>query len=280
MKIDQIILNNNLFRFSLYKSHKSESEHVVIFLLGALQDIESVDLFSREFSKHLDCFTVEVPGTGCTKPLDASISIREQAMMLLEFIRYMNIKKVHIVALSYATAISVELCNICSHIVSLSICGGVPSIPESSRNATKKMIAAAMGDNKEFARLFTHTMTVENPDIPQNKAIRKVVEKNIAQMSPERIDLFFENTVRLLIHKPDSIENIKIPCTVCVGEYDPYITKESALDFSQRLTNCNFIMIRNADHLVHLEYPEKLCTILIIQAKSSVTLDKTLKEIA
>ncbi|MDE1306263.1 hypothetical protein L9W77_04210 [Vibrio aestuarianus] len=48
------------------------------FLLGALQDIESVDSFSRAFSQEINCLTVEVPGTGRTKPLDSTISIREQ----------------------------------------------------------------------------------------------------------------------------------------------------------------------------------------------------------
>ncbi|SHE51294.1 alpha/beta fold hydrolase [Vibrio gazogenes] len=278
MEINQIILNNNLFRYSLYKNRQSESEHVVIFLLGALQEIESVDSFSRKFSEHLDCFTIEVPGTGCTKPLDASISIREQAMMLLEFIHYMGMKKIHIIALSYATAISVELCDLCPDIFSLSICGGLPSIPESGRYATKKMIAASMGDSKEFAKLFTNTMTVDNPDIPQNKAIRKVVERNISKMSPDRMNIFFENTVRLLVHHPDNIEKIKTPCTICVGEYDPYITKESVFNFSQQLKNCNFIIINNADHFVHLEHPDKLCNILIVQADTYMNLSKKLQE--
>ncbi|KUI98931.1 alpha/beta fold hydrolase [Vibrio sp. MEBiC08052] len=280
MQINHIILNGNLFRYSLYKSCQSESDQVVIFLLGALQDIESVDSFSRTFSEHLDCFTIEVPGTGCTKPLDSSISIREQAMMLLDFIDYMDIKKIHVVALSYATAISVELCCISPYIASLSICGGVPSIPKSGRYATKQMISAAMQDVEGFAKTFTHVMTVENPDIPQNKAIRKIIERNISKMTPERIDIFFENTVRLLVHKPNNINNIKIPCTVCVGEYDPYITKESAFEFSQQLPNCNFVIIKNADHLVHLEHPEKFSSILIMQAISSVTIANSLKELA
>lgn len=279
MEINQIILNNNLFRFSLYTNHQSESDQVVIFLLGALQDIESVDSFSRTFSQHLNCLTVEVPGTGRTQPLNSTVSIREQTLMLLDLIYNRGIKKAHIVAFSYATAIAVELCNIWPFVASLSICGGVPGIPKSGRHATKKMIAAAMHSPHQFAKIFTHYLTVDNPDIPKNKAIRKATEMNITKMTPDQIDMFFENSIRLLVHNPTDVNNIKIPCTICIGEHDPYVTKEIAYLFSQQLVNSNFVIIKNADHLVHLEYPDKLSSILITLAASSVVIKNIYKKL-
>ncbi|MDE1332731.1 alpha/beta fold hydrolase [Vibrio aestuarianus] len=278
MEINQIILNDNQFRFSLYKNN--QSEQYVVFLLGALQDIESVDSFSRVFSQEVNCLTVEIPGTGRTKPLDSTISIREQTLMLLDFIQYMDLKKVHIIAFSYATAISVELCSIWPYVTSLSICGGVPGIPKSGRYATKQMIAAAMQGPEVFAKVFTRSLSVDNSEIPKNKAIQRATERNIAKMTPDRIDVFFENSIRLLVHTPSNIENIKIPCTICVGELDPYVTKEVAFEFSQKLVNSNFLIIKNADHFIHLEYPDRLSSILIAQAASSVAIEKTLKNLS
>ncbi|KUI97216.1 alpha/beta fold hydrolase [Vibrio sp. MEBiC08052] len=279
MEINQIILNNNLFRFSLYKNHQSESEHVVIFLLGALQDIESVDSFSRKFSEHLDCLTIEIPGTGKTTPLDSNISIREQTLMLLEFIHYMGIKSAHLIAISYSTAIAVELCDLWPYVCSLSICGGVPGIPKSGRQATKKMIAAAMQSQEEFAHTFTHSVTVNNPNIPRNKTIIKATKRSIYNLSPDQIDIFFENSIRLLVHNPSYVENIKIPCTVCVGEYDPYATVEIVRGFSNQLKNSNFVIIKNADHLVHLQHPDKVYSAMIALASSYVSIEKSLQDL-
>lgn len=277
MDINQIILNNNLFRFSLYQN--DQSNQTIIFLLGALQDIESVDSFSREFSKSLNCLTVEIPGTGRTKPLDSNISIREQTLMLLEFIHHMRITSAHLVAISYATAIAVELCDIWPNVTSLSICGGVPGIPKSGRYATKKMIAAAMQSQDEFAQVFTHSVTTENPDIPRNKTIIKATKKTISKLSSEQIDIFFENSIRLLVHNPANVDNIKIPCTVCVGEYDPYATVSIVGDFSRQLKNCNFVIIKNADHMVHLQHPEKISAAMIALAASSVSVNETLRNL-
>lgn len=275
MEINQIILNDNLFRFSLLKNH--ESDQYVIFLLGALQDIESVNLFSLEFAKHLNCLTIEIPGTGRTIPLDSNIGIREQTLMLLDFIQYMHIKKAHVIAISYSTAIAVELCDLWPNVTSLSICGGVPGIPKSGRYATKKMIAAAMQSQTDFAETFTKSVTIENPNIPRNKAVIKATKKSISKLSPQQIDIFFENSVRLLVHNPANVEKINIPCTICVGEYDPYATADIVKQFSRKLKNCHFLVIKNADHLVHLEHPEKIASAMIAQASSSVLVQNTLK---
>lgn len=277
MEISKIILNDNLFRYSLYKNN--QSDQFVIFLLGALQDIESVDSFSRSFSQHLNCITIEAPGTGQTEPLDSTVSIREQSLMLLNFIRYMEIKGAHLIAFSYATALAVELCDLWPNVASLSICGGVPGIPKSGRPATKKAIAAAMISPDEFAHTFTYSLTVNNPDIPRGKAIQRATVRNISKFDQNRIDIFFENTVRLLVHSPSDINHLRIPCTICVGEYDPYVTKDAAYEFSTRIPNSKFIIIKNADHLVHLEHPEKVASIMIALSASSVSVMNSFKEL-
>ncbi|CAG9297861.1 alpha/beta fold hydrolase [Celerinatantimonas diazotrophica] len=278
MEINQIILNNNLFRYSLHENE--QSDQYVIFLLGALQDIESVNLFSRKFSEYLNCLTIEIPGTGRTNPLDSNINIREQTLMLLEFIHYMDIQSAHLIAISYSTAIAVELCDVWPHVSSMSICGGVPGIPKSGRQATKKMIAAAMQSQKEFAYTFTHSVTVNNPDIPRNKAIIRATQRSICNLSPAQIDIFFENSVRLLVHNPSHVEDIKIPCTVCVGEYDPYATVNIVQQFSQQLKNSNLVIIKNADHLVHLQHPDKTSAAMIALAASAVSVKKSLAILA
>lgn len=274
METIKTILNGNYFRYSIYPS-ETETSQYAIFLLGALQDIESVDTYSRHFSKTLNCITIEVPGTGCTDPIDSTISIRTQTQMLLDLIEHLKLKSAHVIGFSYATAISIELCDIWQGVLSLSICGGVPGIPKSGRHATKQMIAASMIGPREFAQSFTESLTVVNENIPRNRAIIKATKRNIEKMPQSRIDIFFENSVRLLVHTPSNL-NISVPSTICVGEFDPYVTKETAEEFASNLKNSNFIIVNNADHLIHLQYPEKVAEILIAQSRASVQLSRTL----
>ncbi|WP_261887504.1 alpha/beta fold hydrolase [Vibrio aerogenes] len=277
MDINNVFLNSHSYRYSLYKNKNTEQH--VIFLLGALQDIESVDSFSRSFSEHLNCLTLEAPGTGRTPLLEATVSIQQQTQMVLEFIEHMQIEKAHIIAFSYATSIAVELCDIWPHVISLSIFGGVPGIPSSGREATKKVLASAMINSHKFAQTFTRVLTSDHPDIPRNKVIIKASERSISKFDSYRISVFFENTIRLLSYSPQNLDHIKIPCTICVGEYDPYVTKEQAYIFSTKITNSHFVVIKNADHLGHLQHPDKVSAAMIALPAASVLADAQLKNL-
>lgn len=270
MEINRIVLNNNLFRFSLYK--KDKSDQYVIFLLGALQDIESVDFFSRKFSNYLNCLTVEVPGTGKTGVLPSNVTIHEQTLMLIEFLQYMEIKRVHVVAFSYATAIAVELCTLWPYVATLSVSGGVPGIPQSGRKATKKMMSAALQSPREFAKVFIESLSMPDCSMIRNRAICKAMEKRIAKLSIDELDSFFENSTRLLVHNYPNLDRINISCNICAAEYDPYATVEIVRSFSDKILNSNFIVIKNSDHFAHLQYPNKMWKLLILLARVDINI--------
>lgn len=278
MEIIKTVLNGNHYRYSHLNC--DNSDQTIIFLLGALQDIESVQSFSTHFATKMNCITIEIPGTGHTENLESTISIRDQATMLRDFIGYLGISSAHVIGFSYATAVAVELCSLWPNVQSMSICGGVPGIPSSGRLATKKMIAAAMNSPSSFAASFTESLTVNNADIPKNKAIIRATERNIKAMPQERIDVFFENSVRLLVHTPSNIEQITVPCTICVGEFDPYVTKETAEKFAKTLNNSHLVVIKNADHLVHLQHPDKVARAMLAQVEAQLVLHNQLAEIA
>ncbi|MCG9595125.1 alpha/beta hydrolase [Vibrio sp. Isolate25] len=277
MDIIKTVLNGKHYRYSY--QYCDDSEQYIVFLLGALQDIESVHSFSTQFATKMNCITIEIPGTGHTENLESTVSIRDQAIMLRDFIRYLGVEAAHIIGFSYATAVAVELCDIWPNVQSMSICGGVPGIPSSGRLATKKMIAAAMVSPSAFAQSFTESLTVLDDNIPKNKAIIRATVRNIKAMPQERIDVFFENSVRLLVHTPSHIDRITAPCTICVGEFDPYVTKETAEMFAQQLPNSHLVVIKNADHLVHLQHPETVVRAMLAQAEAQLLLQKQLATI-
>ncbi|CZF86046.1 alpha/beta fold hydrolase [Grimontia marina] len=273
-----VILNSKLYRYSM--TENKSTEQVAIFLLGALQDIESVRFYSESFSKTLTCITLEIPGTGYAEPLGVSVSIQEQSQMLLDFINYMDIQAAHVIGFSYATAIATELCCIWRGVKSLSICGGVPGIPKSGIAATKRMIAAAMQSKREFADTFINSLTVDDQNIPRSKVIKKAMAKNISNLDETRISMFFDNSIRLLVHKPSNIKKITVPAIVCAAEHDPYVTTKIAKEFCEQLPNSQYMEIKNSDHLAHLEHPEIVATALILLASSAVNVEKSLYKLS
>ncbi|SBS33876.1 Alpha/beta hydrolase family protein [Marinomonas spartinae] len=278
MEATTLILNGNKYRYTIYKNETSDQYG--IFLMGALQEIESVDFFSKYFSSTLNCITVELPGTGMTDVLPASVSILKQTEMLVDLIMFLKIEKAHIFAFSYATAISVELYNIWDGVLSLSICGGIPGIPESGRRNTIEIIGHALTDKKRFAQEFIKSLTSNNESIPRGKVISRSAIQKVFRYTDIQIQSFCENTLRLLVHKPSfDVSKIKVPFLLCIGEHDPYVKKKGAIAFSQKIPNSKFISIKNADHLVHIQHPEKTAKAMLANAYAMESSKKYIDEL-
>jgi len=269
MSIHKIILNNHQYRYTFYKNSHLNAP-VGIFLMGNLQEIESVAFFSERFSAHVNLFVVEVPGTGLTEPLPAVFTIQDQASMLLCFIKHMNIEKAHILAFSYATPVALELCLRWSSALTLSMCGGMAGIPSTSRLATMAILGDAIRDRKRFAEEFIKGLTVADGSIPHGKVIARSARQKVLQYSEKQVRCFCENTVRILAYTPsDNIAELNIPCFLFIGQKDPYVTKKNAQQLASLLPNCQFKTVDNADHLVHLEKPDETAELMMHLVKSN-----------
>lgn len=81
--------------------------------------------------------------------------------------------------------------------------------------------------------------------------------------SEKQVICFCENTIRILSYKPSDISSLKIPCLLFIGEKDPYVTISSAKKLVDSLPNCEFSTVKNADHLVHLEHPDRTAELML-----------------
>ena len=270
MSIREIWLNDHQFRYGFYP-HASPQAPYGIFLMGTLQEIESVSFFTEKFSEHLNIFVIEVPGTGLTKPLPATFSIQDQADMLVNFIQHMQIDSAHVMAISYATPIAVELCARWSGTRSLSMCGGMAGVVDSLRMGTMALLSDAIHNRRQFAQRFIDGMTVNDPAIPRGKVIARSARQRILRHPEQQMTCFCENTIRLLAYKPsESIAKITHPCLLFIGEKDPYVTEAKAKELAYQLPNCSFETVENADHLVHLEYPDTTAELLLRLAREEI----------
>ena len=262
MKPTHVMLNNQHYRYAVYDN--PNTDQYGIFLLGALQEIESVSFFSEYFSQFINVVVVELPGTGLNPPISSRYSILDQANMLIDFTNSLNIDSFHLLTFSYGTAVCLEVYKACDGVLSISIAGGADGIPEAGRENTMLMLSDSLRNPKEFAQTFVNSLTVEDKNIPRNKAIVRQIKSKVAQYSKERLLSFCENTLRLLVFRPSyDISEINIPCSVCVGEKDPYVTKKNAMDFSKKIPSCKFYIIKNTDHFIHLEQPQETASLMI-----------------
>lgn len=259
-------LNGNHFRYETYGN--SSSNQFGILLLGALQEISSVEYFSKYFSQYVNTIVIEAPGTGENASLQGTVTIREQAEMVLDLIRYLEIPQAHLFAFSYATAISVELCVLWEGVSSLSVACGVPGIPSCARMATLDVVSAARINKQAFANTFLDVLTSNHPSIPRSKAIRRASIAGIMKYDDYRIESFIENTIRLLAHRPTDIQAVSMPCVIVAGEHDPYATIDITRQFCNQLKQGYFVIIKDADHLAHLQQPEKMAEALITLART------------
>ncbi len=274
--IHKITINDNLYRYAVYPN--SETDESGIFLIGNLQEIESVEFFSTEFSKALNIIVIELPGTGLTDPLPAWYSIQDQAILLHDFIKKLKIESAHILAFSYAVPVALEFCLLYEGALSLSMCGGMAGIPTKSRADTMAIMAAALRDRKAFAEELIAGLTVVDKNIPRGHVIARSAKQKVYKYTDKQIDCFCENTIRILAYKPSNLSTISIPCLLFIGQLDPYVTPENATALSNQLTQCQLIYVPNADHLVHLEQSQTTADLMIQLAKEDLC-DKSLNYI-
>ncbi|ADZ91129.1 alpha/beta fold hydrolase [Marinomonas mediterranea] len=266
------------YRYAIYGCEGSDNYG--IFLLGALQEIATVEFFSKYFARTLNTIVIEAPGTGENAVLSGTVTIREQSKMVLDLIQCLGVEEAHIFAVSYGTAIGVELCDIWNGVKSLSVACGVPGIPESARMATIDVIAAARRDRKTFANTFVNVLTVDKDTIPKNDVIRRSVIRSVSKYDDYRAISFIENSIRLLAHKPTNLAAVSMPAVVIVGEHDPYATLKITKGFADQLQNAHYVVLKDADHLLHLQQPEKLAQALIALAKNQIRTTEEFKQLA
>lgn len=262
MLIHEIHINDLKYRYTYYEQNPNAPYG--IFLMGTLQEIESVTYFSENFAEYLNLFVVEIPGLGHTDPLPSTYSIQDQAAMLLDFVKLLKIPSAHVMAISYSTPIAAEFCGLWPGARSLSLCGGTAGVDATLRRGSMVILAEAYNDRKAFAKRFIEGMTVNDPKIKNGKVIARRSRMHIYSHTDKQMECFCENTLRLLAYKPSkNLSRFKQPSLLFIGDQDPYVSRRKALELASALPNCEFQLIPHADHLVHIEYPELTTSLML-----------------
>ena len=86
--------------------------------------------------------------------------------------------------------------------------------------------------------------------------MKKAAKIKASKYSDDQFWCFINNSLRLLVYKPEQLEKIKCPTLCFTGEKDPYVTVSRSRELANLIPNSSFDTIENTDHLFMIEKPD------------------------
>ncbi len=246
-----------------YKYVEGVNKPTLIFLMGSLQEIESVEVFNRAFSVDYNYYAIELPGSGNTKPLHPRHSVEFQTEFLSRMVDELCIQELHLVACSYATAVALEFAKQSDKLRRLVLAGSMMDIPMDEWPTILQLMRDSAFDKKSFANGFIDILTEKEGKIPRKDVIRKAAVRKAARYRADNFWHFVFNTIRLMCYEPNDLHLINVPTLVFTGEYDPYVKPERAQALANSIRTAQFTLVRGCDHLFHIEDPEQTISLIL-----------------
>lgn len=252
--IENITLGNFKSRHLSIPSSKTP----LVFIPGNLQEIESLKEFNKQLSKNSDYHILELPGTGLTEPLEPTYPITFLSDCLSEFHRKYIRKPFNLVTCSYATAIGIEFAK--DHpdkLKKLVLAGSMERIPKENWPSLINLMSECMNDKERFARNFINSLTADEKKIPRLETIKKAAIRKAKQYEANQVWSFIYNSIRLMSYDANNFCKIKTPSLCFTGQFDPFVKPEYCKNLAQAIPNAEFTLIKEADHLFHIEKPDE-----------------------
>ncbi len=243
---------------------KSGAESLV-FLMGSLQEIESVSAFNQGFSASYDYWAIELPGSGNSAPLHPRYPVSFLAECLSEVHTRFIGRPFHLVACSYATGIALEYARRWQEVLHrMVLAGSMSDIPLSEWPVMLQLMRDCAYDTEAFAEGFIALLSESHPSILRQPAIRRAATRKARHYREDNFWHFVFNTIRLMTYHPGELGCIQTPTLVFTGEHDPYVKPERAKALADSLACGHFQTVAGCDHLFHIQKPEE--TLQLMQA--------------
>lgn len=254
-------LNDMEYRVAHYPNSGADP---AIFLIGNLQEIESVDNFSKAFQEEMDVYCVELPGCGLTAPLHACYGMAEHAELLAQLVEHLQLTHFHLLVFSYSTPIALEYCRkYPGRVMSLALGGSMADIPSEKRGPTLSLVNEVLHDRTQFADSFIGGLTSDQCTGKRHVAIRRAALRKCRQYTDSQIWCFIENTVRICAYQFHRPEEIDVPHALCfTGALDVYVKPAWCRKLAESI-GADFTLIDGCDHLFHLEQPDITASLMM-----------------
>jgi len=262
--MDNILKFSHLGFSSRYLHVVQNNRPTLIFLMGSLQEIESVQVFNSAFSRDYNYYAIELPGSGNTDPLHPKYDVSFLAEYLSVMIRQLGLNQVSLVACSYATGIALEFAKKNrDKLHRMVLAGSMREIPLSEWPTMLQLMRDCAFDTPNFANGFIDLLTEKQGLVPRQETIRKAAVRKASKYRSSNFWHFVFNTIRLMCYEPSDLQQVSTPTMVFTGEFDPYVKPEHAERLAKEMSNAQFELIRGCDHLFHIQQPEQTIGLIL-----------------
>ncbi|RAP73382.1 alpha/beta fold hydrolase [Paenibacillus montanisoli] len=230
----------------------------ILFLSGAFQNMDAWDKFVRYFKDRCAMILVDLPGVGKSDLLPKEYGLDYLVRGVVQTLDHLSIERVKVLSASYSTPIAYEFAKQHPHRVSrLLLAGIMKEIPHASRDGVIRTIEHLQrGDTDKFADDVVNGLINTDPriEINRRRLVMKLFRSQLLQLSPDLVEKYVANTLRLLTHPPLNIENSpNVPALIFTGEHDLFTKPEYCREIAQSFSNSAYTTICRADHIFHLE---------------------------
>ena len=232
-----------------FKKLNDSAPIVFIHGVGLTKEIWSPQL---EFFKNHNILTYDLIGHGKTPLQKSQLNFEDFVKQLLNLIKELEIKKIHLVGFSLGSLIARHFAATHQeNLSSLVIHGSVYKRSEEQKRVVQNRFeliktSRPTSQDRAMRRWFSDTFIKENKEI-YDKILDMLKQNDISNLL---------KAYKLFVNYEDNDEmlsKIKINTLVTTGQYDVGSTTEMAKNLTEKIKSAKYIEIKNGKHLCNIE---------------------------
>lgn len=239
----------------------------IVLLGGVLQDQFAWTGVEQHLSAHTSVITVDLPGSGDSDVLPAYHGFDFLADALAHVLDDAGIPRANLFGACYGALTAGHfICRHPARTVGAVLASVGPELAPQTRDSLQYALDALVGgDPDEFVRttvdLFFPPTAGESA---QRKAITLLAYRNFHSLSPDGMDKYVQNTLRVLRHPLRPREDVPadVRFLIVAGEHDRFAPPGLSRELAVELPRADFAVIRDAGHLLSGERPEALADLI------------------
>lgn len=251
-----LVINDYQIDYLAFSHPETADNTPLVFLGGAFQNFMSFKKEVQMFWTERPVILLDLPSQGSNCQLCPELDFSDFALLINQFLDHAHIEKIHLVGLSYGSAMAFQFAaDFPNRIGKLILGGTTPKVREDNKYLLKKSLKVLERGDRQF---FAHGVVENLINLPF-KEVTQIPERVINGLFKAMLNLdensqqrYIHNTSRLI--KIDEIQGqVKCPTLILTGEYDNFTTPYENYLMAQKIPGSEFVLIKNGDHLSQLE---------------------------
>ncbi|GGX80523.1 alpha/beta fold hydrolase [Streptomyces fructofermentans] len=241
----------------------------LLLLGGALQDMYAWPRLERRLGAHMPLVLVDLPGVGTADDLPAEQGFDALAEAALHVVDRLGLDRINLLGASYGAPIAYRAALSRPSLIKRLVLAGAthrmnPRLVSDCEQVWRARAALAdvtdgtLSDagSYEIAERAVATLlnTTRREQVSQAPTVARLLHRQFARITPAEARRHAVCHQRLLGPDPLPSESIEaVRALVFTGEHDDVSTPEENRAVAAAIAGSTFLLVRDADHMVHLE---------------------------